>query len=107
MKAVQAVPGDETAVPDRYNNLLIAPFIVHEPDGSESLDAEAARYGRQMRDAIVEGNGRPLDAYVNYAYGDEGLEAVYGREAWRLEKLRELKKAWDPEGRFGFYNPIK
>jgi hypothetical protein len=30
---------------------------------------------------------------------------VYGGEE-RLERLRGLKRVWDPEGRFSFYNPI-
>lgn len=38
--AVQAVPEDSTAYPDRGNNLLISPFIWYEPD--DRLDEEAA-----------------------------------------------------------------
>ena len=105
MQGVQDVPGESTAFPERYNNLLMAPFIVHEPDGP-SADAEATQYGSRMRDAIVEANGSPLNAYVNYAYGDESPKALYGYEEWRLEKLRMLKRAWDPKGAYDFYNPI-
>ena len=47
-----------------------------------------------------------LNAYSNYAMGDETLEAIYGYEPWRLEKLRRLKRKWDPKGRFRFFNPI-
>ena len=49
---------------------------------------------------------RPLSAYINYAHGDEPLEAIYGYEPWRLERLRSLKKQYDPDFRFKFYNPI-
>lgn len=52
-------------------------------------------------------NGRPLSAYVNYAHGDEPLEAVYGYEPWRLARLRKLKKRYDPDFKFRFYNPIR
>jgi len=45
-------------------------------------------------------------AYVNYAAGDEGLEAMYGYEPWRLERLRHLKTLYDPDNRFAYYNPI-
>jgi hypothetical protein len=44
--------------------------------------------------------------YVNYATGDEPLQAKYGYEQWRLERLRTLKAQWDPEGRFSHYHPI-
>ena len=47
-----------------------------------------------------------MEVDVNYANGDETLEEMYGHEGWRLEKLRRLKKEWDPENRFGFYAPI-
>ena len=30
---------------------------------------------------------------------------MYGYDA-RLTKLAKLKNEWDPENRFGFYNPI-
>jgi FAD/FMN-containing dehydrogenase len=45
-------------------------------------------------------------SYVNYAHGDEKLESLYGYEPWRLEKLRALKKEYDPKGKFSFYAPI-
>ena len=94
----------------RYNNLLSSVFMLYGPEGNkedERLDAQAVNYGKRMRDEIVKTDGKPLDAYVNYAYGDEGLEAVYGHEAWRIEKLRRLKEIWDPEGKFNYYNPIR
>lgn len=45
-------------------------------------------------------------AYVNYAAGYESLEARYGFEPWRLDRLRKLKSKYDPKNRFGWYNPI-
>ena len=51
--------------------------------------------------------GRQLNAYVNYAFGDETQEEVYGYEPWRLERLRALKKKYDPLGGFNFYEPIE
>lgn len=49
---------------------------------------------------------RKPTAYVNYAAGNEGLEAMYGHEPWRLERLRDLKSQYDPLNRFAYYNPI-
>lgn len=44
---------------------------------------------------------------MNYAYGDEGVERWYGREGWRIERLRGLKKKYDPGNRLDYYAPIK
>ncbi|KAI4266485.1 MAG: hypothetical protein L6R38_008709 [Xanthoria sp. 2 TBL-2021] len=65
------------------------------------------RYGRKARELFLEG-ARPMrfHAYSNYANGDETLEQLYGYESWRLEKLRRLKRKWDPNGSFRFFNPI-
>ena len=108
MAAVQAVDWDGTAFPERGNNLLISPFMMYKPTGDagedERLDGEAKKYGMRMREAIAA--GQEVNAYVNYAVGDEKVEEVYGHESWRVEKLRRLKMEFDPEGRFGFYNPI-
>ena len=110
MAAVQAMDWDGTAFPERGNNLLISPFMMYKPTGDvdedERLDGEASRYGVRMRDAIAEAAGQEVNAYVNYATGEESVEEMYGHETWRTEKLRRLKREVDPEGRFGFYNPI-
>lgn len=44
--------------------------------------------------------------YMNYAQGTEGLGALYGYEEWRLERLKALKKKYDPEGVFSGYHAI-
>ncbi|KAK7937279.1 uncharacterized protein PG986_014147 [Apiospora aurea] len=99
-QAVQAVPEADTAYPDRLNNLLVSPVMIADRDADEE-------YADRFREALLEGSGDDkLYAYVNYASGDEGLEAIYGYDKWRLEKLRQLKQIWDPEGRMDFYNPI-
>lgn len=36
----------------------------------------------------------------------ETLESIYGYESWRLDRLRSLKVAYDPENRFRFFVPI-
>ena len=43
---------------------------------------------------------------MNYGLGHEESEELYGYETWRLEKLRRLKRKYDPEGKFSFYAPI-
>lgn len=37
--------------------------------------------------------------YINYANGDEPLQALFGYEEWRWERLTALKREeYDPEG---------
>ena len=68
----------------------------------------AEDYGHQARTLLHAGDiaGHPLNTYVNYASSDETPEMLYGYEPWRLERLRKLKREYDPRGRFNFYNPI-
>jgi FAD/FMN-containing dehydrogenase len=100
---VKAVADEATAVADRSDEMLVAPMIIYPPD--VGLDEEAERFGKELRSLLLEGR-EELHAYVNYAHGDESLEEVYGHQGWRLDRLRKLKKQYDPENRFGFYSPI-
>jgi hypothetical protein len=112
LHSVQSVAAASTAFPDRENGLLIAAVMLWNPSGldpaeSAALTERATSHGKKMRDAIVQGTGGKLNAYVNYANGDEGVEAMYGYESWRLEKLRALKGEYDPLGKFSWYAPIE
>ncbi|KAF2096059.1 FAD-binding domain-containing protein [Rhizodiscina lignyota] len=105
-QAVKAVPDESTAFPHREYDLLLTPYIVYKPD--PRMDPIAETFGRQMREYLLRGSESPdkLMAYVNYAHGDESLEALYGWDEWRLEKLRKLKAEWDPLNRMRWYAPI-
>lgn len=102
--AVWAIPGELTAYPDRFNQILTSPVLTYAPNGS--LDEVAASYGKRIRTAILLGSGQPLHTYVNYAHGDESIEALYGYERWRTEKLQGLKAEYDPFKKFRYYAPI-
>ncbi|KAI3390594.1 hypothetical protein diail_9111 [Diaporthe ilicicola] len=104
-RGVEAVPDDDTAYPDRFNQILASPTMYYAL-GNASLDGVAADFGTRMRLALLDGSGQPLHAYVNYAHGDESLEALYGYEDWRLWRLRRLKAKYDPFVKFGYYAPI-
>ncbi|KAE9377284.1 FAD-binding domain-containing protein [Stipitochalara longipes BDJ] len=67
------------------------------------LDAAAHVYGTKFR-STLQGEG-PKRVYSNFANGDEEPAALYGGEE-RMERLRALKRRWDPRGVFGWYNPI-
>ncbi|KAM0717478.1 hypothetical protein Q7P37_007330 [Cladosporium fusiforme] len=97
---------------DRENGVLMASFGFWNgtglrPEREAEIEQMALVAGRNMRDSLVRGGGGRLYAYVNYAHGDESLEAMYGYEKWRVERLRGLKREWDPMGRFGWYAPIE
>lgn len=101
---VGEISSDSTAFPDRDGQLLAAPLLTYAANAS--LDAEASEIGEKMRSTLMEETGLKLNAYVNYARGDESLEAVYGYDKWRLEKLRRLKAEYDRAHQFDFFAPI-
>ena len=74
---------------------------------NSTLDQTVVVWGNRMRDMLHEGSGESeIHSYINYAHGDESLEAMYGYEPWRLEKLRRLKEEYDPNNVFRYYAPI-
>ena len=76
-------------------------------DAPAQSKALAKQYADQTRSLWNAGApGLPPLNYVNYAFGDEPLPSIYGYEPWRLQKLRSLKQKYDPNNRFGYYNPI-
>ncbi|KAI9707020.1 MAG: hypothetical protein M1820_004608 [Bogoriella megaspora] len=103
---VHAIPVESTAYADRQSNILASPLFTYPPNNA-TLDQTVVKIGKQIRAALLNGTGLELNAYVNYAHGDESQQAVYGYEAWRQQRLTGLKRTYDPEGRFNFYEPIK
>lgn len=103
--AVKAVPDAAAAIADRGDDMLVAAMVIYPPELEAEVGEDAERFGRELRGHLVDDGGE-LHAYVNYAHGDEGTEAIYGHQGWRLERLRRLKSEFDPENRFGFYSPI-
>lgn len=77
--------------------------IVYIPTGNATLEAVATKYGVAMQAATYGTKGR---SYVNYARGNETLQALYGYESWRLDRLKGLKRKYDPKGQFSFFAPI-
>ena len=106
LQGVQNIESDSTAFPHREGNLLVAPLIIYEP-GDKAREAQGIRFGEYLRQIVYHGSGQDrMFSYVNYALGNEGPEAWYGYEGWRLERLRGLKDKYDPERRFNFYAPF-
>ncbi|OBS25095.1 hypothetical protein FPOA_05630 [Fusarium poae] len=106
MHGVKAVDADKSAFPHRDDEILITSYILYKPNSA--LDSLAQEHGEKLRNLLLEASDEPqqLRAYVNYAHGVESLESMYGYEPWRIDKLKALKKKWDPENRMRFYAPI-
>ncbi|KAL4797932.1 hypothetical protein BDV19DRAFT_377394 [Aspergillus venezuelensis] len=105
-QGVEAVPEDSTAFPNREDFMLVSPVIAYFSE-SEEVEDRGVELGNELRDILQEATGSDeLHAYVNYAAGDEGAESWYGYEPWRLEKLQQIKRKYDPNERFSFYAPI-
>lgn len=106
LQAFKAVPAASTAYPHRDMN-IISLFMVNYQ--SASYDTLAEEIGKRGREVLLQSAGEDGHrVYVNYAFGDEDNEVVYeGPEGWRLQRLRKLKKKFDPKGVFNSYNPIK
>jgi hypothetical protein len=106
VEAVKAVDPTSQAFPWRDDYLLLGIDIDYPTN--HSLDAVALQWAKDTVDLWNAGqpSWRKPSAYVNYAMGNEPIEQWYGYESWRLAKLRGLKKLYDPNGRFSYYNPI-
>ncbi|KAI0883287.1 FAD binding domain protein [Annulohypoxylon maeteangense] len=106
-QGVKAIPSESTAYPFRGDNLLISPVINYAAGADAEIDAKAVELGENLRRILHEGSGREeMHTYVNYAYGEETKQNMYGYEQWRQDKLLELKNKYDPERKFSFYAPI-
>ena len=106
VQGLKAIPADSSAFAFRSENLLAAPLINYPPSNSD-LTSEAADLGNKLRGILNEATGRQdFRAYINYAYGTETSEQIYGSEEWRQQRLQDLKKRYDPKGKFSFYAPI-
>ena len=93
---VQPVDPTSTAFPDRFKHYLVSPVIIHfDP----VLNDQVVTAGRSLEEIALEYKNGPLNAYVNYAHGDETEEDWYGHESWRIHRLTTLKKK--------YYAPIK
>jgi hypothetical protein len=109
MQGVRAVDPtlSSLAIEERERPVLTAPVIWWEGDDEQTAQ-DANEYLRAIRDALNTGVDRDAGerhVYVNYAIGDEDRSQLYGYDD-RLQRLAKLKVKWDPENRFGFYNPV-
>ncbi|KAI0882108.1 FAD-binding domain-containing protein [Annulohypoxylon maeteangense] len=103
-EAVVAVPNDDTAYPwrDAKGDFI---FFMAWTEPGNPVEESANALARELRLDIVATSGYPdLSVYVNYAYGDETLEQIYGKD--KLPRLAKLKKEWDPDSVFKYHHVL-
>ncbi|KAL4939078.1 hypothetical protein BDV06DRAFT_231278 [Aspergillus oleicola] len=101
-RVVRSVPDSATVFPhrDATTHLLFENFY-----SDPSLDGTINKWMRETRARFQETSGfDELHVYSNFGQGDEGPRAWYGSR--NFEKLRQLKRKWDPLGVFRYNNPI-
>ncbi|KAI0396108.1 FAD-binding domain-containing protein [Xylariaceae sp. FL0594] len=104
-QAAAAVPDNDTAYPWRDARMSAQMFLEDSEVGNSSLLQAVKDFAKEVRSDIAETSGYPdLAVYVNNAAGDETEEQIY--RADKLPRLLALKKAWDPDNIFRFYNPL-
>jgi len=76
------------------------------PTQMTNLDDLAWDFSTQLRNIFIKGakDTGGHQSYVNYAYGEETIEEMYGAE--NLGELRRLKKIYDPKNHFRYYAPL-
>ncbi|CAH0000578.1 unnamed protein product [Clonostachys byssicola] len=106
VQGVQDISAASSAFAFRSESILAAPLLSYTPNGS-ALDEQATGFGTKLRNILHEATGRDvLRTYINYSFGDETEQEIYGSESWRQCRLKTLKKKYDPEGKFSFYAPV-
>lgn len=110
MQGVRGVDSASTALApaERELPILASPVLWWAGDDDKTTK-DAHAHTRAMRDALYTGvdsnSKQKRHCYVNYANGEESKPEVYGDKA-RLTKLAKLKRVWDPNNKFSYYNPI-
>ncbi|KAF9881461.1 FAD binding domain-containing protein [Colletotrichum karsti] len=105
LTTAKSLPTGSAAMQDELRQEAFAQAIVIPWYEEESLDTEALAFGSKVRDIWSFLSSATVNpTYVNFAHGDEELQAIYGSS---LDKLKTLKKQYDPTGVFGQWFKIQ
>jgi hypothetical protein len=109
MQGVRSVDPSLTSLSLEERQLpgLATPALFWEGDDEQTVQ-DANEYVRRIKDALfmgVDKSNATRHSYLNYGNGEESREELYGGGE-KLDRLERLKRVWDPEGRFGFYNSL-
>ncbi|KAK2025631.1 FAD binding domain-containing protein [Colletotrichum zoysiae] len=106
---VRELPSEATAFPWRWgsNHFLMLMATPLSTEHRETFESHLNHWKKEF--IATSGYGR-LQQYVNYGNTTSTMrdppEALYGYEPWRLEKLRALKRQYDPDNVFRWYQPL-
>ncbi|KAJ6036379.1 hypothetical protein N7540_000658 [Penicillium herquei] len=83
---------------NRFNTVATAWYT------DSSLDAIANSWAGKVRDDWRATSGLETNStYINFAFGDETLDDIYGQN---VPQLRDLKAQYDPENKFDQFFPL-
>ncbi len=93
--AIRRLGAEETAFSNRHAEYNVSVLTEWQDAGDDASNIAWTReYGDELQ-AFSTGAG-----YVNYMTGDEGAERVRSTYETNLERLIEVKRAWDPDNFF-------
>ncbi|KXH65323.1 FAD binding domain-containing protein [Colletotrichum nymphaeae SA-01] len=99
LTTAKSVPSGSAAMQDELRQEAFAQAIVIPWYEDASLDTQALEFGAKVRDIWSFSSSATVNpTYINFAHGDEELQAIYGSS---LDRLKALKKQFDPSGAFG------
>lgn len=102
-RAVRAVPDEETAYP--YRDISTHIYFQDVLQDDPKWEKVVYDFLVESRDHFTKSSGfEHLTLYNNYVQGGEGPEIWYTPR--KLPMLVELKRQWDPNEVFSFYNPV-
>jgi hypothetical protein len=90
-----------------WHDLIPTASLIMYAPGGKARDVAVEKLGNRLGEILRDRTGSSeLHTYVDYAYGNEGPKSWYGNEASRQDRLKTLKKKYDPKGNFSFDGPI-
>ncbi|KAH3948585.1 hypothetical protein HBH70_071530 [Parastagonospora nodorum] len=100
-----AAPTGSAAMNEKLRTEAFAQAIVIPWYTDAALDGEAETFASEVRALwSYNADAKKNPAYINFAHGDETLEAIYGSS---LPRLKTLKKQYDPTGAFNQWFTIE
>ncbi|PSS06796.1 hypothetical protein M430DRAFT_111301 [Amorphotheca resinae ATCC 22711] len=104
IQATVAVPDNATAYPWRDTTSYIM-IQMRWNNVGDPVQGPADKFAVGLRSDLAATSGYDdLAVYQNYAWGDETLEQIYGKE--KLPRLARLKAQYDPDNIFSFYHAL-
>lgn len=105
LTTAKSKPAGSASMQDELRQEAFAQAIVIPWYEDATLDSVAETFGSKVRDIWSFSSSAVVNpTYINFAHGDEELEAIYGSS---LDRLKTLKTKYDPSGVFGQWFKIQ